>query len=250
MPISRAWVLSVLDCSMVPARSRPPAGARTVMHSVPSPQPAVHAEPRPAPAGLADDPVLERAALAVQAGVDRERNFRLLFERFRRPVERFFARRGVAPEDCLDLTQETFLRIYRGLEGYRSEDRLGHWVLRIAATTLLQWLRAGKAAKRTGRTEPAEAVGDAATALRHESRQLDTLLDGEQRIALRRAVLELPAQMRNCLLLRLERDLSYPEIATLLRLSPETVKAHLFQARRRLRDKLGAAAGAALEGSA
>lgn len=220
------------------------------MFSLSTPQPAGDPEVRPAPAGpAADDPVLERAALAVQAGVDRERNFRLLFERFRRPVERFFARRGVSPEDCLDLTQETFLCIYRGLGGYRSEDRLGHWVLRIAATTFLQWIRAGKAAKRAGRTEPAEAA-EGTPALRLASRQLDTLLDGEQRLALRRAMLELPPQMRNCLLLRLERDLSYPEIATLLRLSPETVKAHLFQARRRLRDRLGPVAGAALEGPA
>lgn len=200
----------------------------------------------PASAPAAEDPGLERAALAFQAGIDREHNFRLLFERFHRPVERFFARRGVAPEDCLDLTQETFLCIYRGLESYRTQDRLGHWVLRIAATTFLQWLRAGRAGKRAGRTEPVEEA-EAAPAMLLEGGQLDDLLDGEQRRALRQAVVELPAQMRNCLLMRLERDLSYPEIATLMRLSPETVKAHLFQARRRLKEKLGAAAGAALE---
>lgn len=194
------------------------------------------------------DPALERAALSIQAGVDRERNFRLLFDRFHRPVERFFARRGVSPEDCLDLTQETFLCIYRGLEGYRSEDRLGHWVLRIAATTFLQWLRAGRAGKRAGRTEPVDEASPA-PAMQLEGGQLDDLLDGEQRRALRRAVLDLPAQQRNCLLLRLERDLSYPEIATVMRLSPETVKAHLFQARRRLKDRLSAEAGAALESS-
>ncbi len=198
--------------------------------------------------GGGEDPALERAALAVQAGRDRERNFRLLFERFRRPVERFFARRGVRPEDCLDLTQETFLRIYRGLESYRSDDRLSHWVLRIAATTYLQWVRAGKAAKRAGREESDEEALGEAESLRLAGRQLDALVEGEQRRALRRAIQELPAQMRNCLLLRLDHGLSYPEIATLMRVSVETVKAHLFQARRRLKERLGAAAGAALGG--
>lgn len=198
------------------------------------------------PPSCEQDPALERAALAIQAGVDRERNFRLLFERFHRPVERFFARRGLSPEDCLDLTQETFLCIHRGLEGYRSEDRLGHWVLRIAATTFLQWLRAGRTGKRAGLTEPVDEASPE-PAMQLQAGQLDDLLGDEQRRRLRRAVLDLPAQQRNCLLLRLERDLSYPEIATVLRLSPETVKAHLFQARRRLKDRLSAEAGAALE---
>lgn len=197
---------------------------------------------------MTDDPALERAALAAQAGHDRERNFRLLFERFHRPIERFFARRGVQPEDCLDLTQETFLCIDRGLKGYRSEDRLSHWVFRIAATTYLQWLRAGKAAKRAGLEVPPEAVDGTTPALRHPSLQLETLLDEEQRSAVRRAVLELPEQMRHCLLLRLDQDLTNVEIATLMRLSPETVKAHLFQARRRLKERLGTAIGSVLEG--
>lgn len=204
----------------------------------------------PAFEGSLDDPALEHAALAAQAGIDRERNFRLLFERFHRPVEGFFARRGVLPEDCLDLTQETFLCIDRGLKGYRSEDRLSHWVFRIAATTYLQWLRAGRATKRAGLTTTPEAVEAQAPALRLPSRQLEALLDGEQRLALRRVILELPDQMRHCLLLRLDQDLTNSEIATLMRLSPETVKAHLFQARRRLKERLGTAVGSALEGGA
>lgn len=54
--------------------------------------------------------------------------------------------------------------------------------------------------------------------------------------------------MRNCLLLRLDQGLSYPEIAALMRLSQDTVKAHLFQARRRLKQRLGTVVGTALEG--
>lgn len=205
--------------------------------------------PAPPPGGGGEDPALERAALAVAAGRDREAGFRLLFERFHRPVERFFARRGVPPEDALDLTQETFLCIYRGLERYRSEDRLSHWVLRIAATTYLQWVRAGRAAKRSGREVPQEVVAAVPPpALRVGARQLDALIAGEERRALRQAVRELPDQMRNCLLLRLDQGLKYGEIATLMRLSVDTVKAHLAQARRRVKERLGEPAARALEG--
>jgi RNA polymerase sigma-70 factor (ECF subfamily) len=51
-------------------------------------------------------------------------------------------------------------------------------------------------------------------------------------------VAELPEQMRDCLTLRLYHQLSYQEIATLKRISVETVKAHLFRARKKLQERL------------
>ena len=45
--------------------------------------------------------------------------------------------------------------------------------------------------------------------------------------------------MRKCLILRVYHEMKYREIGTVLRLSPETVKVHLFQARRRLQEELG-----------
>jgi DNA-directed RNA polymerase specialized sigma24 family protein len=45
--------------------------------------------------------------------------------------------------------------------------------------------------------------------------------------------------MRRCLALRVEQDLKYREIASVMRLSIDTVKAHLFQARQRLKETLG-----------
>jgi RNA polymerase sigma factor (sigma-70 family) len=68
--------------------------------------------------------------------------------------------------------------------------------------------------------------------------QLDGLLDEERWRALRRAVAELPEQMRDCLTLRLYHQLSYGEIAAVKKISVETVKAHLFRARKKLQEKL------------
>jgi RNA polymerase sigma factor (sigma-70 family) len=69
-------------------------------------------------------------------------------------------------------------------------------------------------------------------------RQLEGLLDEERWRALRSAVAELPDQMRDCLTLRLYHQLSYNEIAVAKKLSIETVKAHLFRARKKLQEKL------------
>ncbi|MBI4473804.1 MAG: sigma-70 family RNA polymerase sigma factor, partial [Acidobacteria bacterium] len=54
-----------------------------------------------------------------------------------------------------------------------------------------------------------------------------------------RAVEELPAQQRQCLLLRVLQEMSYEEIATVLRLSASTVRNHLWEARLNLRRMLG-----------
>jgi len=67
----------------------------------------------------------------------------------------------------------------------------------------------------------------------------EELLRQERARLVRTAIDQLPEQMRRCLVLRVYQDLRYREIAAVLRLSPETVKVHFFQARRRLHRELG-----------
>jgi RNA polymerase sigma-70 factor (ECF subfamily) len=186
-----------------------------------------------------EEQVLE-AVRRFQTGDEREREaaFRLLFEHYRGPVTRFFTRRGVPPEEARDLTQEAFLGIYRGLEGWRPEARFGTWVFRIATTTYLKRQRHRGAGKRAGAEVDESAVAGTA-ALASPGRQLDRLLDDERRRELYDAMAALPDQMRRCLALRVHQDLKYREIASVMRLSIDTVKAHLFQARQRLGDRLG-----------
>jgi RNA polymerase sigma factor (sigma-70 family) len=63
---------------------------------------------------------------------------------------------------------------------------------------------------------------------------LDEMIEQSGREELARALDELPEQMRRCCLLRYGRGLKYKEIAEELGISIETVKAHLFQGRKRL----------------
>jgi len=191
---------------------------------------------RDAGARRAVDERVARAVADFQAGVDRERSFQVLFESYRRPLERFFARKGFAEEQCRDLTQETFLGIYKGLETWRPEARFGTWLFRIATTTYLKAVRSQSAGKRSGGEVSTDA--DGAVVPEVPEGQLTAVLDAERREALQAAVAELPEQMRRCLALRIYHELSYQEIAAVLRLSVETVKAHLYQARGRLRQRL------------
>lgn len=188
---------------------------------------------------------VERAVRDFQRGVDREESFRFLFETFYEPTRHFLARRVVSHEDRLDLTQETFLRVYRGLEGYRGDAQFGTWVFRIAFNTYLKWLRRLKAdeqrSETSAGTDELESAweDDELIAVSSQESPLDRTLQRERRQALQRAIETLPGQMRRCTELRVYQDLSYREIAVVMRRSIETVKVHLFQARKKLKDSVG-----------
>lgn len=173
---------------------------------------------------------------------DREREFERLFERYARPVSYFFAHRGFSPEECRDLTQETFLGVYRGMNGFRHDASVETWLFTIAANVWRNEVRSRTAGKREGRELPLEELAESSGTLPADlcaaGDPLAGLIEDERAGLLREALGELPAQMRRCLLLRLDQQLKYREIAQILRVSIETVKSQLFQARERLRHKL------------
>lgn len=189
-----------------------------------------------------DPDAVERAVAAFQAGARREESFRFLFESHHRRVERFFARRTRSVEECLDLTQETFLRVYKGLEGFRGDAPFGAWLYRIA------WNVYGQLVVRKRSGEPARASdldveieADAgihdlggASRLAVEPEGYGAVLDGERRRLLREAIGKLPEQRRKCIVLWAYHGLTYEQIAAVMKLAVGTVKAHLAQAREQL----------------
>jgi RNA polymerase sigma-70 factor (ECF subfamily) len=202
--------------------------------------PAVDDSPRIGP----EDVV--RAVHDFQRGADRERSFELLFRRFRPRIERFLAPRVFSPEERLDLTQATFLRIYQGLEGYRGEGSLEGWVLQIAFNVYRKWRDHQPGGRQAvpeipfedsaGAPEPVPTAQFASPSA--AASPIDDIVRRERLKALREAIGELAPKQRLCMELRVYQERSVQEIAVALRISPETVKAHLFQARQRLWDKL------------
>jgi RNA polymerase sigma-70 factor, ECF subfamily len=195
--------------------------------------------------GRSDPGTAERAVLAFQRGADREDSFALLFQRFRPRIERFLAPRVFSPEERLDLTQTIFLRIYQGLEGFRGEGSLEGWVLQVAFNVYRKWRdrqpggphAVPEVAFDSDRApEPSAGIDSPFTS--EAASPLDHAVRRERLEALREAIAELPPKQRHCMELRVYQERSVKEIAVALRISPETVKAHLFQARQRLWDKL------------
>ncbi len=181
-----------------------------------------------------------------QRGIDPEESFRRIHRHYYPLVRSFFARRGFTEQEIEDLAQETFFRVYRKLDGFRGDSQFETWLFQVTANVYKNELRSRTAQKRDAQEvslEDAESGppggegGVSLTAV--ETGALDDMLTGERAEMLHRAMRELPPQMRRCVELRVCWDLKYREIAVLMGVSIDTVKAHLFQARQLLRNKLG-----------
>lgn len=135
-------------------------------------------------------------------------------------------------EDAGDVTQEAYLRAFRGLHRFRGDAQFGTWMFRITSNC---------AATHHGRRRRhlhAELDDDcaieespvASPELRAEAGDLRRRLDA--------AISRLPAKLRAVVVLRDVYDLSHEDIATELEISETAAKVRLHRARRRLRTDL------------
>ena len=142
-------------------------------------------------------------------------------------------------EDAMDASQEVFLRVFRFLPGFQEESGFSTWIYRIGVNVCKDMLH-----RRLKRAEQPLEVPDE----EDEGRPVDVpdlrydperIMEGaELRQALSDAILALPEQQREIIILRDIRGLSYEEIALALALEAGTVKSRLFRARENLRKKI------------
>ena len=72
--------------------------------------------------------------------MDGKRSFQVIYERFQPGILRFLSRL-VGEEEAEDVAQGAFLRVDRGLKGFRGESSIGTWIYRIARNAALDRLR-------------------------------------------------------------------------------------------------------------
>lgn len=175
-----------------------------------------------------------------------EENAEELYRRFRPGVRSFFQRKGFSPQESEELTQDVFLRVFKGIASFRREARFERWLWEIRAHIYSNEVRRRRTEKRdaweqslSAAAETEDGEGSALDPPTTEPSPEENVVQSEQSKALRAALKSLPDQMRRCCILRYEKGYKYQEIATIMRISIETVKAHLHQARKRLTALLG-----------
>jgi RNA polymerase sigma-70 factor (ECF subfamily) len=167
----------------------------------------------------------ERLMLAFSQGSTEA--FAELFARYKQPLYGFFRRRLGDPARAEELTQETFLIVLRSASRYEPRALFRTYLYAIG----FKILRAHR--RRT--VLRATILG-----LRKPEQAPSIREAHEANLAIREAISKLGSFEREILLLREFEQLSYSEIADLLRVPVNTVRSRLFRARATLRDILAA----------
>ena len=174
---------------------------------------------------------------------DGKRSFQEIYERFQPGVLRFLSRL-VGQEEAEDVAQEVFLRVDRGLEGFRGESSMGTWIYRIARNAALDRLRSQPAwlenARQLRAHDSDEDPLDIVSQLPDERASLERHLIGkEMSECIRGRVDTLPESYRRVLVLSELVGMTNAEIASALGVSEGAIKIRLHRARSLLREDLG-----------
>jgi RNA polymerase sigma-70 factor, ECF subfamily len=162
---------------------------------------------------------------------------------FERPVYGVCLRLLGDAEDARDAAQETFLKIYRGLNSFRGESGLKTWIYRIAINQAMNQQRWWKRRRRdeTVSLELSRKGSDITleSSLCDASASPETrAIEQEREKKILRALSEVQKDYRAALILREIEELSYEEIAETLEISIGTVKSRIARGREELRRKL------------
>ena len=188
-----------------------------------------------------DEAEVEGWVRELRRGKNQKANSRRIFEAYYGRVRGFFLSQGFSHDRAEDLSQEVFLRVFDKIQSFRKENRFAPWLFAIAANIARNERRWWSQQKRGRATDSIDERSDRGIPIQlpDESAPPDQLLfEKERSKAMKLAVDKLPRQMGRCVGFVLQGR-KVNEIAVLLKLKPPTVRAHLHNARQRLRELLG-----------
>jgi RNA polymerase sigma-70 factor (ECF subfamily) len=142
-------------------------------------------------------------------------------------------------EDAEDVAQEVFIQVYRSIDQFKGDARLSTWIYRITTTKALDHIRSRRRKKRfafiTSLFGPNDELVHEPVDFQHPGVALDRK---EQAALLFRMIEQLPENQKVAFTLHKTEDLSYQEIAEVMKLSVSAVESLLFRARQNLRKLL------------
>jgi RNA polymerase sigma-70 factor, ECF subfamily len=190
------------------------------------------------PAAL-PDPDQALVDIARSGGREGERAFELLFIKYRKKLERMISRMVRDEGAMQDIVQESFLKAWRALAGFRGDSQFYTWLYRIAINTAKKHLVATR--KNPVISESSLSAGGddddnpLAEALMNGGGEVDTpeaaYAAQEIAAAVNEALDALPEELRRALVLREMEGLSYEDISEAMDCPIGTVRSRIFRAR-------------------
>lgn len=209
------------------AASSPPGGATAADTST---------APESAPPTSVSSPAPSEAGLLEQVQAGDHIAFAQLYSLHKKRIYSLCVRMVGNMAEAEDLTQETFLQLYRKISTFRGDSAFSTWLHRLAINVVLMHLRK-KGLSLISMDEATDPPTEGNASRVFGSR--DLILSGSvDRLALERAVGDLPAGYRLAFVLHDVEGYEHHEIASMLDCSVGNVKSQLHKARLRLRDAL------------
>jgi RNA polymerase sigma factor (sigma-70 family) len=172
---------------------------------------------------------------ALQAGDESALN--ALIRKYQEPLFRFICRYTGDEETARDILQETFVRLYFGVQRFRPRAKFVTWLYSIALNLCRDYARS-KQRRQSYATDWLDA-GHAHRNVAAADRSPDTDVESQERLAnLRKAIDELPHDLRTTLLLFAVEGRSQRECAELLGVSTKAVESRVYRARKILERKM------------
>jgi RNA polymerase sigma-70 factor, ECF subfamily len=185
------------------------------------------------------DPDQALVEIARSGGREGERAFELLFIKYRKKLERMISRMVRDEGAMQDIVQESFLKAWRALAGFRGDSQFYTWLYRIAINTAKKHLVATR--KNPVISESSLSAGGddddnpLAEALMNGGGEVDTpeaaYAAQEIAAAVNEALDALPEELRRALVLREMEGLSYEDISEAMDCPIGTVRSRIFRAR-------------------
>jgi RNA polymerase sigma-70 factor (ECF subfamily) len=155
-------------------------------------------------------------------------SFNQLILRWERPIYALAYRVIGREEDARDVCQDTFLRAYRALPGFKGQAKFSSWLYRIALNLCRDWIRRQRRAPVVQLAEDVDAVELASERGPVESIE-DLAARRELSEVVARAMAGLPDEQRTAIILKEYHGMTFQEIADMQGCPLSTVKTRLYQ---------------------
>ncbi len=169
-------------------------------------------------------------------------SFNQLILRWERPIYALAYRVIGREEDARDVCQETFLRAFRALPGFKRQAKFSSWLYRIALNLCRDWMRRQRRSRIVATPEDFDFIEHASEQGPVESIE-DLVARREMSRAVAIAMRRLPEEQRTAIILKEYHGLTFQEIADLQSCPLSTVKTRLYQGLSVLRRQLLGAGG-------
>jgi RNA polymerase sigma-70 factor, ECF subfamily len=164
-------------------------------------------------------------------------SFNQLVLRWERPIYALAYRVIGRDEDARDVAQETFLRAFRALPGFKGQAKFSSWLYRITLNLCRDWIRRERRQPVAQAPEGVDLIELASEQSPTESIE-DLVARQEISQAVARAMADLPEDQRTAIILKEYHGLTFQEIADMLDCPLSTVKTRLYQGLSVLRRQL------------